>query len=270
VQGAKPLVRSEGETVNDWHLDSIAPHEVTVTGPGRDDDTGAQERSELGAARATGATGACRLGRAAWSSPGAACRGHQPAALPHPAHGAAEAGRDTPQPRAERSSQSGTAREPVRPASDVLLGRSRLGGLVQRAAPAGQVAPSLSSWRARGAIASADEKSALTSFGLMQIRPDEFAERRRILGEAARLPQPSGEAAVGVIDEIGDRGRDVVEVATPPVGIIRMAPASCAKASANQFRLLIHTAAYWLMHTLRARAPKTSFWRDAQFGTIRG
>jgi hypothetical protein len=33
VQGAKSLVRSEGETVNDWHLDSIAPHEVTVTGP---------------------------------------------------------------------------------------------------------------------------------------------------------------------------------------------------------------------------------------------
>lgn len=33
VQGAKPLIRSEGETVNDWHLDSIAPREVTVTGP---------------------------------------------------------------------------------------------------------------------------------------------------------------------------------------------------------------------------------------------
>jgi hypothetical protein len=33
VQGAKSLVRSEGETVNDWHLDNIAPHEVTVTGP---------------------------------------------------------------------------------------------------------------------------------------------------------------------------------------------------------------------------------------------
>lgn len=33
VQGAKPLVRSEGETVNDWHLDAIAPREVTVTGP---------------------------------------------------------------------------------------------------------------------------------------------------------------------------------------------------------------------------------------------
>src|SRR6266853_5169737 len=44
---------------------------------------------------------------------------------------------------------------------------------------------------------------------------------------------------------------------------------SCTKASANQFRLLIHTAAYWLMHTLRALAPKSSFWRDAQFDTMR-
>ena len=44
---------------------------------------------------------------------------------------------------------------------------------------------------------------------------------------------------------------------------------SCSKATANQFRLLIHTAAYWLMHTLRGLAPKTSFWRDAQFDTIR-
>jgi hypothetical protein len=44
---------------------------------------------------------------------------------------------------------------------------------------------------------------------------------------------------------------------------------SCTKATANQFRLLIHTAAYWLMLTLRAQAPRKSFWRDAQFDTIR-
>jgi hypothetical protein len=44
---------------------------------------------------------------------------------------------------------------------------------------------------------------------------------------------------------------------------------SCSKATANQFRLLIHTAAYWLIHTLRGLAPKNSFWRDAQFDTIR-
>jgi hypothetical protein len=44
---------------------------------------------------------------------------------------------------------------------------------------------------------------------------------------------------------------------------------SCMSAAANQFRLLIHTAAYWLLHTLRGLAPKTSFWNDAQFDTIR-
>jgi hypothetical protein len=44
---------------------------------------------------------------------------------------------------------------------------------------------------------------------------------------------------------------------------------SCSKATANQFRLLVHTVAYWLMHSLRGLAPKLSFWRDAQFDTIR-
>jgi len=44
---------------------------------------------------------------------------------------------------------------------------------------------------------------------------------------------------------------------------------SCSKATANQFRLLIHTAAYWLMLGLRGLAPRNSFWREAQFDTIR-
>jgi hypothetical protein len=44
---------------------------------------------------------------------------------------------------------------------------------------------------------------------------------------------------------------------------------SCCKATANQFRVLVHTAAYWLLHTLRGLAPKASFWHNAQFDTIR-
>jgi hypothetical protein len=44
---------------------------------------------------------------------------------------------------------------------------------------------------------------------------------------------------------------------------------SCSKATANQFRLVLHTAAYWLLHSLRGLAPKRSFWRVAQFDTIR-
>ena len=47
-------------------------------------------------------------------------------------------------------------------------------------------------------------------------------------------------------------------------------PTSCTKATANQFQLLmIHTAPFWLMLSLRGLAPLTSFWRDAQFDTIR-
>ena len=44
---------------------------------------------------------------------------------------------------------------------------------------------------------------------------------------------------------------------------------SCHSANANQFRLILHSAAYWLLHGLRAAAPKRSSWRVAQFDTLR-
>ena len=44
---------------------------------------------------------------------------------------------------------------------------------------------------------------------------------------------------------------------------------SCSRATANQFRLMLHTAAYWLMWSLRSQMPKRSTWRVAQFDTLR-
>ncbi|MFI5024821.1 MAG: transposase [Alphaproteobacteria bacterium] len=44
---------------------------------------------------------------------------------------------------------------------------------------------------------------------------------------------------------------------------------SCRSPNANQFRLILHTAAYWLLHTLRAAAPKRSYWKTAEFTTLR-
>jgi hypothetical protein len=44
---------------------------------------------------------------------------------------------------------------------------------------------------------------------------------------------------------------------------------SCHRWEANQFRLMLHTAAYWLLHELRGAAPKRSRWRTATFETIR-
>jgi hypothetical protein len=44
---------------------------------------------------------------------------------------------------------------------------------------------------------------------------------------------------------------------------------SCRDPRANQMRLILHTAAYWLLLTLRAAAPKRSPWRIAEFTTLR-
>ena len=44
---------------------------------------------------------------------------------------------------------------------------------------------------------------------------------------------------------------------------------SCRSPSANQFRLILHTAAYWLLHTLRAAEPAASSWAGAEFTTVR-
>ena len=44
---------------------------------------------------------------------------------------------------------------------------------------------------------------------------------------------------------------------------------SCRSPRANQFRLILHTAAYWLLLTLRAAAPRYSFWKTAEFATLR-
>ena len=44
---------------------------------------------------------------------------------------------------------------------------------------------------------------------------------------------------------------------------------SCHRWQANQFRLFLHTGAYWLLLLLRSAAPKRSRWRGATFETIR-
>ena len=44
---------------------------------------------------------------------------------------------------------------------------------------------------------------------------------------------------------------------------------SCHSATANQVRLVLHTAAYWIMHALRARLPASSPLARAEFATLR-
>jgi hypothetical protein len=44
---------------------------------------------------------------------------------------------------------------------------------------------------------------------------------------------------------------------------------SCCRASANQMRLFLHVGAYWLIWSLRSLMPRRSWWRVAQFDTLR-
>jgi hypothetical protein len=44
---------------------------------------------------------------------------------------------------------------------------------------------------------------------------------------------------------------------------------SCHSATANQVRLVLHTAAFWLMHGVRAAIPQASPLAKAEFTTMR-
>ena len=44
---------------------------------------------------------------------------------------------------------------------------------------------------------------------------------------------------------------------------------SCHRWQAHQFRLFLHTGAYWLLHRLRQAVPRRSLWRKATFETLR-
>jgi hypothetical protein len=44
---------------------------------------------------------------------------------------------------------------------------------------------------------------------------------------------------------------------------------SCHSATANQVRLVLHAAAFWLMHTVRSANPETNPQANAEFASIR-
>lgn len=55
-----------------------------------------------------------------------------------------------------------------------------------------------------------------------------------------------------------------------PVGLhTRSDKTARTRWQANQFRLFLHTAAQWLLHSVRLASPKRSHWRGATFETIR-
>src|SRR5262249_54060551 len=59
-----------------------------------------------------------------------------------------------------------------------------------------------------------------------EVGPQEFAEWHRLLGVTAEAAQLAREAAVGIVAQLGDRVRDVVETAPHAALVVGMAPAA--------------------------------------------
>ena len=118
-------------------------------------------------------------------------------------------------------------------------------------------------------IASFELKHGFGSYERCQIAERRVRIANRNLGNAGRITPRSLERQ-GLPTSLAV---DYCELLYGPIKAHKLHLASdrtsCTKATANQFRLLIHTAAYWLLHSLRGLAPKTSFWRNAQFDIIR-
>ena len=122
------------------------------------------------------------------------------------------------------------------------------------------------------------EGEKVRRFGEFRYAARSWKVERRVIGRVEASPQGSDSRFIITnlagaprwlyASVYGQRGQSENLIKAPKLHLASDRT-SCAKATANPFRLLIHTAAYWLLHMLRGLAPKTSFWRDAQFDTIR-
>jgi len=156
-----------------------------------------------------------------------------------------------------------------------LQGNSALEGLCAQAA---------TTLRFRHLLSEQDKLRACVSFSY---KPKTWKRPRRIVArlEASMQPTDSGELTqeidiryvVTSLDGDPDYLYETVYCARGQAeNLIKLHKAqlasdrtSCHSATANQVRLVLHTAAYWIMHALRACIPATSPLARCEFTTLR-
>jgi Transposase DDE domain group 1 len=87
------------------------------------------------------------------------------------------------------------------------------------------------------------------------------------------LTREEPDASVALVRDCGGEGGNLLAY---PANLIKFHKAqlasdrmSCHSATANQVRLVLHTAAFWLMHGARAAIPRTNPLASSEFATIR-
>ena len=111
----------------------------------------------------------------------------------------------------------------------------------------------------------AGESDKVRRYGEFRYAARSWQVERRVIGRVEASPQ--GSDSRFIITNLAGAARWLYENVYCPRGQaenlikahkLHLASdrTSCTSATANQFRLLIHTAAYWLLHTLAAWRPK--------------
>ena len=151
---------------------------------------------------------------------------------------------------------------------DYILGFAINAKLVEIAAP----------WREQCAMRRCWSRSVVRRFHQLPYRAREWSRSRKLI---ARVEATSlGSDARFIVTNLEGRGRTLYEKVFCARGaaenlikdmkrFTRSDKTACSRWQANQFRLFLHMGAYWLLHSLRAAAPKRSCWRGATFETIR-
>lgn len=151
---------------------------------------------------------------------------------------------------------------------DYILGLSRNKTLDALAAP----------WREQCQWRWKPSLTRVRRFHQFRYAADSWSQKETVIArvEATAL----GTDARFIVTNLGGRGKHLYEQVYCQRGTAenlikdmkrdtRSDKTACSRWQANQFRLFLHTGAYWLLHSLRMAAPKRSRWRGATFATLR-
>ena len=151
---------------------------------------------------------------------------------------------------------------------DYILGFAINSKLLEIAAP----------WRAQCDMRRSRIRPAVRRFHQLSYRAREWSRSRKLI---ARVEATSmGTDIRFIVTSLEGRGKTLYAKVYCARGsaenlikdmkrATRSDKTACSRWQANQFRLFLHTGAYWLLHLLRRAAPKRSHWHGATFETIR-
>jgi hypothetical protein len=151
---------------------------------------------------------------------------------------------------------------------DYILGFALDAKLLDIAAP----------WRAQCDLRRSPTKPTVRRFHQLPYRAREWSRPRKLVARVEATTM--GTDVRFIVTSLEGRGKTLYEQVFCARGnaenlikdmkrFTRSDKTACSRWQANQFRLFLHMGAYWLLHALRAAAPKRSRWRGATFETLR-